>query len=66
MCPETRCGGRNVRTCEPRNTPSRTSLQVARDRSSSIGRARVTVCVYEQTSDSENPPAIIRNGKPIR
>ena len=46
--------------------PSRTSLRVALDSSSSTGRARITVSVVEQTSDSEYSPAIIRNGKPIR
>jgi hypothetical protein len=43
----------NVRTSEPRSRPSRTSFRVARERSSSTGRARITVNVYEQTWDSE-------------
>ena len=55
--------GCKVSTSEPRRMPSRTSLRVALDSSSSTGRARITVSVYEQTSDSEYSLAIIRRGK---
>jgi len=59
-------GGCSTRTSVPRRMPSRMSPLVARDSSSSTGRERITVRVYEQTSDSMFSLPIMRSGRAIR